>query len=310
MAKQEKATRNRNPAFPAISLAGALDRARTLYDKEARKPMLYETAAKHWGYSTKSSGAQQALSALKQYGLLIELPGDKMRKIQLSDLALQIILDKREESSVRLEALREAAVNPRVYADLWRKAGQDGSLPSDTELEHYLLLERKKPFFEDAVKTVLRGFRATMSLAKRGECDILDIDKDAEEQKPGDVSLGCYVQWTSDGVMQFAEPRRVTGISDDRSYAFVEGSRTGIPVSELTIAEQPKPEMETPPPNPAYTPPLADIALSLPVIMDGGLVRNVDIPRMSEAAFKFFKDQLEIYRDAIVTINHSEPSEN
>jgi hypothetical protein len=51
--------------------------------------------------------------------------------------------------------------------------------------------------------------------------------------------VGDYVQWTSDGVDQFKPARKVRQIQD--RHAWVDGSQTGIPISEVTIAEPPTP---------------------------------------------------------------------
>ena len=51
--------------------------------------------------------------------------------------------------------------------------------------------------------------------------------------------VGDYVQWTSDGVDQFKPARRVRQIQD--RHAWVDGSQTGIPISEVTVAEPPAP---------------------------------------------------------------------
>jgi hypothetical protein len=60
--------------------------------------------------------------------------------------------------------------------------------------------------------------------------------------------IGDYVQWEPKGILQFREPKRITSISADGGYAFVDGSSTGVPVGELT--KQAKPEREfTPLPN-------------------------------------------------------------
>lgn len=48
--------------------------------------------------------------------------------------------------------------------------------------------------------------------------------------------VGDVVQWTSQGADQFDEPKKVTSISDDGKFAFVEGSDTGIPIDQLTIS--------------------------------------------------------------------------
>jgi hypothetical protein len=51
--------------------------------------------------------------------------------------------------------------------------------------------------------------------------------------------VGDYVQWTSHGVDQFNPARKVRQILD--RHAWVDGSQTGIPISEVTVAEPPAP---------------------------------------------------------------------
>jgi hypothetical protein len=51
--------------------------------------------------------------------------------------------------------------------------------------------------------------------------------------------VGEYVQWTSDGVDQFRPARKVTQIQD--RYVWVDGSQTGVPLSEVTVVEPPAP---------------------------------------------------------------------
>lgn len=301
-------TRNRNPAFPAIGLTDALDKAGIIHKKEAHKAMMAETTAKHLGSSLKSSSAQQAISAMKQYGLLVELKEAGIRKLRLSDLALKIILDQRDKSNDRLDALREAALRPKIHAELWRLAA-DSLLPSDEEMQHYLTLGRKPRYYPEVVRRVIENYKDAVTVAELQYRDIMD-EGDAEQ--PRTIAVGHFVQWTSQGVLRFKEARLVTGLSDDGEWAFVEGSKAGVAVSELTIAEEPKQDVKHPPANPDYRSPLppGDVALSLPVIMDGGAVRNVDIPRMTETAFKFFKDQLETYRDAIIKPVQTETTED
>ena len=50
--------------------------------------------------------------------------------------------------------------------------------------------------------------------------------------------IGDFVQWESQGVIQF-EAKKVTAISDDYTHAFVEGSATGLPVRELHKVDPP-----------------------------------------------------------------------
>lgn len=48
------------------------------------------------------------------------------------------------------------------------------------------------------------------------------------------VRVGDRVQWTSQGAAQFAPPRRVTAVSPDGQWIFVEGSGTGLPAGQVT----------------------------------------------------------------------------
>lgn len=186
-----KQARNRNPAFPAISLQMAISRAYVLNNHEPRKLMAAETAARHWGYSVKSSGAQQVLSALKQYGLLTEEMVGKFRKVKLSDLAHKIILDKREGSVEKLESIRRAALMPKIYAELWKLAGDNCILPSDSELQHHLTVDRSPPFYMPVIKGLIKDFRSTISLAKLETSDIIDgNDLENDEKAERDPFLG------------------------------------------------------------------------------------------------------------------------
>ena len=55
--------------------------------------------------------------------------------------------------------------------------------------------------------------------------------------EPKSVDTGDLVQWTSGGVDQFERPRRVKSVHrrDGKEWAFVEGTSTGVPLSELTV---------------------------------------------------------------------------
>jgi hypothetical protein len=55
--------------------------------------------------------------------------------------------------------------------------------------------------------------------------------------EPKSADTGDLVQWTSGGVDQFETPRRVQSVHrrDGKEWAFVEGTSTGVPLSELTV---------------------------------------------------------------------------
>lgn len=51
---------------------------------------------------------------------------------------------------------------------------------------------------------------------------------------------GDYVQWENQGVIMFALARRIEWVSDDGQWVMVEGSKTGLPISQLILTEVPE----------------------------------------------------------------------
>ena len=89
-----KRKRMRSPAYPYINLETAIKRAQQFYDQEQRNAAPLRIAAKHWGYEPKSSGGQQTAAALISFGLMKDQGTGEARKLQLTDNALRILLDK------------------------------------------------------------------------------------------------------------------------------------------------------------------------------------------------------------------------
>ena len=76
--------------------------------------------------------------------------------------------------------------------------------------------------------------------------------------EPKSVDTGDLVQWTSGGVDQFETPRRVQSVHrrDGKEWAFVEGTNTGVPLSELTVVT-PTSDAAAPPSTTAPSDPVA-----------------------------------------------------
>ena len=78
--------------------------------------------------------------------------------------------------------------------------------------------------------------------------------------EPKSADTGDLVQWTSGGVDQFETPRRVQSVHrrDGKEWAFVEGTNTGVPLSELTVvppkSDAPSRPSTTAPPDPITVP--------------------------------------------------------
>lgn len=80
------------------------------------------------------------MSALKNYGLIDDEGSGAARKLKLTELALRILLDTRPDSEERKLYMRQAALSPKVVADVYAKF--EGTLPSEATINHYLVLER------------------------------------------------------------------------------------------------------------------------------------------------------------------------
>lgn len=234
----DRKPKDRSPAFPFINLKAAIERARKFYAEEKRSAAPMTVAVKHWGYKEKSSGGLQTVAALKYFGLLQDTGSGDTRRVQLSDLGLRIVMDERTISPERDALIKKAALTPRIYALLWKEWGT--AMPSEENVRHHLRVDLK--FSDSTVDSFIRGYKDTISFAKLAESDKVATEDSGNEASEGTEYVpkaGDYVQWESQGVEQFTEPRRVRGISTDGTHAFVDGSSTGVPVAQLKRAQAP-----------------------------------------------------------------------
>ena len=163
--KEEKSNKGkskpRSPAYPGIPLEEAITRARQIYNHERENKAYVSVIYSHWGYKVKSGNARVTLASLKYYGLIkIEGSGDS-RNVQLTDLALDILLDERENSSERENAIKRAALSPTINSDLWNKF--KGNLPSNQNLK--FTLQRELGFTDRGVEEFLMHFHRTLEYA-------------------------------------------------------------------------------------------------------------------------------------------------
>jgi hypothetical protein len=238
----EKRKRMRSPAYPYVNLETAIKRAKEFYDKEQRNTAALRVAVKHWDYEEKSSGGAQTAAALISFGLMQDDGTGDKRKVKLTDLALRILLDNRPDSPERVQA--------KVHRQIWKKWGE--ALPSDDNLKHTLILDWTPPFNPAAVDGFIKEYKDTIAFAKPDPSATVSVEGeelDPQEEDTGSgkgiaqgykPKVGDHVQWAPHGVLQFRDPKRVTGVSHDGAYAFVEGNGTGLPVGELTLQAKPK----------------------------------------------------------------------
>jgi len=224
----------RSPAYPFISLESAIERASKFWQRENKHAARVAVAATHWGYKEKSSGGLQTVSALKQHGLMVEEGAGAERKVKVTDLARQILLDEVRDSPKRLAAIKKAALAPKLYAELWQRYG--AQQPSDQSFRTALLLDMS--FNESVVDDVIKNYKDTIAFSKLSGSDTIP-DAGRQDEASPKVVAGDFIQWESQGALQFAEPQQVTGVSEDGTHVFVGCTATGIPMEQVSKVDPP-----------------------------------------------------------------------
>lgn len=235
-------SRIRSPSYPSLSLRKAIDGVAKIYEVYRTSPVDRLSAAKLIGFSTLSGPASSALGALRGYGLM-EIAGKGTSIV--TERAKKILFP--EDESQRLECLIEAANSPPIFQEI-RQTFADHDVPPKQGI---ISLLNRKELSTKAVKIATRSFIETAEFIveeKRKVSGSAEIatNEDAELRKLGDnatadkaieIRVGSLVQWESQGVLQFSEPRRIRHISEDGDWVFVDDSETGIPMNEVTVIQ-------------------------------------------------------------------------
>ena len=162
-AAEEKHKQGRSPGSPKVDLRRALELTRTVYEQTKLHPVAVEAVFHAWKLKPKSGQAATTIAALKYFGLLKALSqrGPDSGKVMVSELARNILIDKREGSEERTELIREAALMPKIHDDLWKQYG--GELPENQALRFHLLRDLR--FTESGVDDFITQFRSTLTFA-------------------------------------------------------------------------------------------------------------------------------------------------
>jgi hypothetical protein len=225
-----------------------MKRAKEFFKEETRNAASLKVAVNHWGYKEKSSGGLQTVAALIAFGLLKDEGTGAKRKMRLTPDAIRLLLDERPDSTEKAALIKRMALTPKIHQDLWKRWGV--AMPSEQQMRYTLTAEWEPPFNEKSVDVFIREYKDTIAFAKLTESDKLTAEvQDSDGHGGGKYvpQAGDYVQWESRGMLQFREPKRVTGLSADGGFAFVEGSAAGLPVGELTKEEPLLAAQRTPP---------------------------------------------------------------
>lgn len=255
MAENEnvKITVSRGPSYPSLTLEKALQRAQQIADRgAARNKLPPETFYKIWEYGAKSSGARQTMAALNAYGLVEYIGKGKDRRVELTDLARRIILDKRPNSPDRAQHIQRAALEPTIFRELFNEyAGP--VLPDRDVMISWLTIDRQ--FNQQGAEVTADNFIATFEFAglnAPSNNPFSESSQNAENMVTSEVEVGDRINFESNGVIVNESPLDVRAISDDRMWVFVEGSETGMPMEDVAIVEKGV-KKNTPPTMPLAT---------------------------------------------------------
>jgi hypothetical protein len=161
----DKKSRHRSPSYPAVGLREAVQRVKSLYERDGRAGASPRLTAVHIGFQSAHGQAMSVVAALKKFGL-IELVKDRFVPTQR---ALEII-NLPEEDSRRIQALKDAAISPTIYRELIEKH-QDTGFPSDDVLTSELVTYRG--FNPNSVEAFVKDFRDTIAFAGLSEMEEL-----------------------------------------------------------------------------------------------------------------------------------------
>ena len=155
----ESLKRVRSPNYPAISLAEAVEKLGALHERIHKHPAPKEAIAKALGYKGWNGTSGAIVSAHTKFGLLDRVDAEQFK---LTERAMRIIAPK--SRTEKLEALREAALAPALYAELVADYGEQP--PHDDILRPWLI---RRGFAPSAVGGVIQGYRDTMAVVEPTE---------------------------------------------------------------------------------------------------------------------------------------------
>jgi hypothetical protein len=143
----------RSPRYPNISLAEAILRAKSIYEREHLSPLSPDVAAEAMGYGGINGTSLKTISSLRKYGLLEGRGND----VRISKDAQTLIIDERGSPDYD-DAVRRCALNPELFSELKK---QFPSVASERNISIYLEKRGFKPY---GAAIAAKNFKETMEL--------------------------------------------------------------------------------------------------------------------------------------------------
>ncbi|CAN5722148.1 hypothetical protein BH11ARM2_BH11ARM2_32850 [soil metagenome] len=177
-------SKNRSPAYPAVSLKRAAEAARTLYKADKFATIDLAVAARHLGYAGLNGGSRPLLSALRKFGLIDYGAGQTLR---LSEAAKSLFLPT--QAGEAEETLSRLLRMPKEYLRIEEKyPGFD--LASDATVIANLV--RHMGYTEKAAKSFLKDVKESLEYVRVAGAGIGSAQKSLEvEGREGEPGAGA-----------------------------------------------------------------------------------------------------------------------
>src|SRR5580658_344560 len=181
----------RSPAYPGISLKDALAKAEALYKQEGKYPAPMPSAFAAWGFSIKSSGGRETRAALRYFGLIAVEGDNETGKVKLTDDALRVLLDEREDQTEKRAIIRRLALNPPIHEKLFKQY-PDG-IKSDASVAHDLVFS--DGFNKSAADELVAEFKETADYAALFQPTKIMVKEVIDQE----IAIGDFVRVEIDG---------------------------------------------------------------------------------------------------------------
>lgn len=198
-----------------------------------------------WGFGAKSSGGRETRAALRYFGIILIEGNGETGKVKLTEKALRVLLDEREDQTEKKTLIREFALTPAIHKTLFEKF-PDG-IKSDATVEHFLMFE--EGYNKSAAGELVAEFKSTADFAELYKpANVVDKSATVGDGKltPGpQPAVGDLVQVEIDGVFQLEKPARVRAIKthEGQDWVFIEGSETGVRMDQIQVQQKGQPAL-------------------------------------------------------------------
>jgi len=216
----------RSPAYPSIPLKAALEKAQDQYGAEGRYAIPLSSAFKAWGYSDKSSGGREVRASLRYFGLIaVEGDGDSA-KVKLTEDALRVLLDEREDKTEKNAIIRRLALHPAAHKKLFARFPE--GIKSDATASHYLVFD--EGFNKMAAAALIAEFKETAAYAGLYEPEGMPVIKEDElddDEFGGGEPNDEAVRQDAGRLKNPPSPKNRVTVMDGERVAFIEESQPG-----------------------------------------------------------------------------------